>query len=109
MFAFVVSFLVGALCVGIGISNRKGNIESLHSYHRNRVSEQDRLPFGKRVGLGMILVGCGIMVQSVCSTVALYVTLPFLTWLGYGALIGGIVIGLAIAFHAMRKYNKGIF
>ena len=49
MVGFIVAFLVGLLCIGLGISHRKGKISSLHSYHRNRVSEEDRIPFGKMV------------------------------------------------------------
>ena len=47
----VVAFLVGVVCIVLGISNMRGNISSLHSYHRHRVSEEDRIPFGKQVGL----------------------------------------------------------
>ena len=49
--AFIVSALVGVVCIVLGISNMKGNISSLHSYHRSRVSEEDRIPFGRMVGL----------------------------------------------------------
>jgi hypothetical protein len=57
--AFVVTALVGIVCIVLGISNMKGNISSLHSYHRSRVSEEDRIPFGKKVGLGTIIIGAG--------------------------------------------------
>ena len=43
--AFIVSALVGIVCIVLGVSNMKGNISSLHSYHRNRVSEEDRILF----------------------------------------------------------------
>ena len=48
--AFIVTALVGVVCIVLGISNMKGNISSLHSYHRNRVSEEDRIPFCKNSG-----------------------------------------------------------
>jgi hypothetical protein len=41
----IVTFLVGVVCIVLGISNMRGNISSLHSYHRSRVSEEDRSPF----------------------------------------------------------------
>ena len=63
----IVTFLVGVVCIVLGISNMRGNISSLHSYHRSRVSEEDRIPFGKQVGLGTIIVGIGIIVFSVLS------------------------------------------
>ena len=65
----IVPFLVGVVCIILGISNMRGNISSLHSYHRHRVSEEDRIPFGKQVGLGIIIVGISIIVFSVLSSV----------------------------------------
>ena len=105
----IVTFLVGVICIVLGISNMKGNISSLHSYHRNRVSEEDRLPFGSRVGLGIIIIGIGIIVFSVLSAVTLYTENDIFISLGTVLLIGAIIIGLVISFRAMIKYNKGIF
>ena len=105
----IVTFLVGVICIVLGISNMKGNISSLHSYHRNRVSEEDRLPFGRRVGLGIIIIGIGIIVFSVLSAVTLYTENDIFISLGTVLLIGAIIIGLVISFRAMIKYNKGIF
>ncbi|MBR7135699.1 MAG: hypothetical protein IKD14_01070, partial [Clostridia bacterium] len=93
----------------IGISNTKGNISSLHSYHRNRVSEEDRVPFGKQVGTGTIIVGIGIIVFSVLSAVTLYTENNIFILIGTAVLIVGFVAGLIISFKAMIKYNKGIF
>ena len=109
MIGNIVTFLVGILCIGLGISNMKGNISSLHSYHRNRVSEEDRIPFGKQVGLGTVIIGIGIMVFSVLSTITLYTENDVFALLGTALLIGAIIIGLVISFRAMIKYNKGIF
>ena len=106
---FIVPFAVGALCLVLGIINRKGNINSLHSYHRNRVSEEDRLPFGKTVGLGTIIIGCGIMAFSVLSAVAALVGNDVFTLVGTGVMIAALAVGLGISFYAMIKYNKGIF
>ena len=70
--AFVVTAIVGIVCIVLGISNYKGNISSLHSYHRSRVSEEDRIPFGRMVGLGTIIIGAVIIVFSGMSAVTLY-------------------------------------
>lgn len=109
MGGFVVSFLVGVICVVLGISNRRGNISSLHSYHRNRVTEEDRIPFGKLVGLGMIIMGVGIMVLSVLSAVSVYTEQEIYLWIGNGVLVVSLIVGLWLSFYAMKKYNKGIF
>ncbi|MBO5294749.1 MAG: hypothetical protein J6B71_05865, partial [Clostridia bacterium] len=93
----------------LGISNMRGNISSLHSYHRHRVSEEDRIPFGKQVGLGTIIIGVDIMVFSVLSSVTLYTENDIFILIGTAILIIGIILGLIISFRAMIKYNKGVF
>ena len=105
----IVTFLVGVVCIVLGISNMRGNISSLHSYHRSRVSEEDRIPFGKQVGLGTIIVGIGIIVFSFLSSVTLYAEHDIFILVGTAVLIIGIILGLVISFRAMIKYNKGIF
>ena len=105
----IVTFLVGVVCIVLGISNMRGNISSLHSYHRSRVSEEDRIPFGKQVGLGTIIVGIGIIVFSVLSSVTLYTENDIFILVGTAVLIIGIILGLVISFRAIIKYNKGIF
>ena len=109
MVEYIVTFLVGVVCIVLGISNMRGNISSLHSYHRSRVSEEDRIPFGKQVGLGTIIVGIGIIVFSVLSSVTLYTENDIFILVGTAVLIIGIILGLVISFRAMIKYNKGIF
>ena len=101
--------LVGIVCIVIGISNRKGNISSLHSYHRSRVSEADRIPFGKQVGLGMIIIGCALILFGALTAVAIRTDREGLTLAGTAVMLVGFVIGLIVAFRAMKKYNKGIF
>ena len=109
MAGFISSFIVGIICIVLGISNMRGNISSLHSYHRNRVSEEDRIPFGKKVGLGTIIIGCSIMVYSVLATVTLLTENNIFISIGNVVMIAGLIVGLAIAVLAMQKYNKGIF
>ncbi len=106
---FVLSFLVGVVCVILGISNMCGNISSLHSYHRHRVSEEDRIPFGKKVGLGTIVCGGAIMVFSILSVISLYTEKQIFILLGTVILIAGFVFGFGLSLYAMIKYNKGIF
>ena len=105
----IVTFLVGVVFIVLGISNMRGNISTLHSYHRHRVSEEDRIPFGKQVGLGTMVIGVGIIIFSVLSTVTLYTENNIFILIGTAVLIVGIVAGLIISFKAMIKYNKGIF
>ena len=109
MISFVVAFLVGVFCIVIGIFNMKGNIEMLHSYHRKRVSEEDRLPFGKLVGKGMIIIGVSIMLFIVFSGISAYFQEDIYMVVGTVLMVIGLVVGIGVAFFAMIKYNKGIF
>lgn len=109
MTAFIITGLVGVLCIVIGILNTKGNISMLHSYHRHRVTEENRIPFGKKVGIGMIIVGVSIIAESVLSAVALYTSDKVFMTVGNVIMFAGIIAGLVIIFSAMIKYNKGIF
>ena len=72
MAGFIVSAIIGVICIILGISNTQGNISSLHYYHRHRVSEEERIPFGKQVGLGTIIIGVGIILFSILSAITLY-------------------------------------
>ena len=109
MLAFITVVGLGILVSVLGIINMTGNISSLHSYHRHRVSEEDRIPFGKQVGLGTIIVGIGVLLFSILSAVTLYSENSIFILVGTAVLIAAIVIGLFVSLKAMVKYNKGIF
>ncbi len=106
---FIIPLIVGIICVTIGISNMKGNISTLHSYHRNRVSEEDRIPFGKKVGLGTVIIGVSIIIQSVLSAITVHTSNQLYFKAGMAVLAVGIVAGVAISLWAIKKYNKAIF
>ncbi|MBR3968285.1 MAG: hypothetical protein IKJ93_01685 [Clostridia bacterium] len=107
--AFIVTLIIGVVCIVLGVINMRGNISSIHSYHRQRVSEEDRIPFGKGVGLGTVIIGIAIIMFSVLSTLTLYTDNKVFIFVGDVILIAGIIIGLILSFRAMIKYNKGIF
>ena len=109
MMEFIVPFIVGVVFIALGISNMRGNISSLHSYHHHRVSEEDRIPFGKQVGLGTVIIGVGIIIFSILSAITLYTENNIFVIIGTAVLIVGIIVGLVLSFKAMIKYNKGIF
>lgn len=86
-----------------------GNISSLHSYHRKRVAEEDRKPFGRLVGLGTLIIGVSVMLYGVLFLVYEKTQIDALVVIGTAELLVGIVAGLVISFWAMIKYNHGIF
>ena len=105
----IVTAIVGIACIIIGILNRKGNLSMLHAYHRKRVSEEDKLPFGKLVGLGMIIVGIALIFFGGLSFVESILQKSVYSIIGIISLIVGLAVGLGIIFYAIKKYNKGIF
>ena len=105
----IVAFLIGAILIYVGVLNTKGNISSLHSYHRKRVAEEDKEIFGKKVGLGTIVCGVGLVINGIFMTLAHFTQkLIFLT-IAEGILVVALFVGLGISLAAIIKYNKGLF
>ena len=109
MAAFVTTAGLGLLVSILGIMNMTGNISSLHWYHRQRVTEENRKPFGKLVGLGTLIIGIALILFGTLFFIHEHTQLLALVIIGVIELIVGIVIGMAISFYAMKKYNGGIF
>ena len=102
-------FLVGLLCIIMGAINMTGNLSTLHSYHYHRVTEKDRIPFGRTVGLGTVVCGISAIVFGVCVVIFEKTKSDLAIWIGTPLLIVGLLGGMGISFYAMIKYNKGIF
>lgn len=109
MESIIIPIIVGILICIMGIANMKGNLSTLHYYHRHRVQEKDKKPFGRLVGAGTFLIGLALIA---------YVGFSYLTDLkqnsvyetiGTGIIVVALVVGLGVSFYAMKKYNKGIF
>ena len=105
----IITAILGVVFIIIGVLNRKGNISMLHSYHTKRVTEQDRLPFGKMVGTGMIIIGVSMIVMGAMTFMTTVLQQNAYAVIGTVVLIVGLVVGMVITFYAMIKYNKGIF
>jgi len=109
MTSAIVPVLLGVLTIGLGISNMKGNISSIHWYHRKRVTEADRIPFGKAVGLGTVIMGVGIVVSGCLIFAAEKTKNHLFMIIGSVIVVAAIIVGLAISFRAITKYNQSIF
>ena len=105
----ILTSIIGIVFIGIGIANTKGNISMLHSYHTKRVSEEDRLPFGRLVGTGIIIIGVAIIIAGALLYAAEATENKVFMLAGNILLAAGFIAGLAPIFYAMKKYNKGIF
>ena len=100
---------LGVLITIIGIINMMGNISSLHSYHRHRVSEEDVKPFGKAVGLGTVICGVSCIFFGAMLLVYELTEREIFSLIGVAGLMAGLVVGIVISLKAINKYNKGIF
>ena len=99
---FIIPIIIGLALIVVGIFNMKGKISLLHSYHRKRVKEEDVIPFGKKVGIGSIIIGITIIIAGTFSILNY-------TYISNVILGIGLIIGCILIFYAMLKYNKGIF
>ena len=109
MIDFIVMLAVGSLLMIMGVMNIKGNISTLHRYHRKRVAPEDVKPFGKLVGIGSIIAGDGIVVKGIFSFVSQSTCNHTLDTVGTVILIASLVVGIGLMLFATIKYNKGIF
>lgn len=109
MEAIIVPVTLGIFIVVLGICNFKGNINSIHWYHRQRVTEENKMAYAKLMGVGTILCGAGIIAFGAFSLITELSKLSIFTIIGSALVITGLVIGLGISLYAMIKYNKGIF
>ena len=109
MVAYIISAIIGVILIVIGISNTKGNINAIHSYHRHRVSEEDKPIFGKLMGMGSIICGIGIIIPVFLYIAGEMTNNPIFVSIGSYVTIAGLAIGIGIMTYATMKYNKGIF
>ena len=109
MATFLTISGLGIIVSVLGIINMTGNISSLHRYHRHRVTEENKKPFGKLVGLGTLIIGLAMIVFGILFFIFEKTQLQALMIIGEVQLIVGIIVGLALNFYAMKKYNGGIF
>lgn len=109
MEAFITAGILGVILIALGVMNMKGNISSLHWYHRQRVTEENRKLFGKLVGLGTLMIGVAIILFGILFWIYEITTQVPYVIIGTVFLGVGIVVGLGLSFYAMIKYNKGIF
>ena len=109
MASFLTVSGLGILVSILGIINMTGNISSLHWYHRQRVTEENRKPFGKLVGLGTLIIGLSMIVFGILFLIFEQTQLQAFVVIGVIELIVSIIVGMFVSFYAMKKYNGGIF
>lgn len=109
MLALITTTVIGIVVIVLAVMNMKGNISTLHSYHRSRVKPEDVKPFGKLVGIGTLIIGIGIIIFGALMYAATLTEFSALHVIASVIIILAFAVGLIITFYAMIKYNKGIF
>ena len=103
------TLIVGIICIILGALNMRGNISSIHSYHRSKVTDENILPFGKLMGIGTVIIGTGVILIGIGILLSELLKNEIYSLLGIPLLFISILAGFIICVHAMKKYNGGIF
>ncbi len=106
---YIAPASLGILLSIIGVLNMTGDLRSLHWYHRQRVTDEDRKPFGRLVGGGNIIIGVSITVFSALMCVSEINGSSVLPIIAICIILLGVIAGLVLSLYGMIKYNKGIF
>ena len=106
---YITIVAVGALLCVFGVLNMMGNISSIHWYHRKRITEETRKPFGRLVGGGTLTVGISVILYAALLWAYDKTQMGWIMGIALAVLFLGIAAGLALSFYGMIKYNKGIF
>lgn len=99
---FVSMAAFGGLLCALGALNRKGNISSIHWYHRRKIREEDIPKYGKWMGNGTILIGVSLVAAALLHIILDSENVFYVV-------AGGTVVGIGIMIAAQIKYNKGLF
>ena len=76
----------------------KEKIALFHSYHYDKVSEENKKIFCKISGIGLIIIGTGLMIAA-------FISVAGLMW-GHIIFALGFLIGLSMLIYAGIKYNQ---
>ncbi len=98
----LILLILGVFISVIGIVNMTGNISTIHSYNRRKVSEEDAPKYGRAVGIGTLIIGAAIISDYVLVLLKLEEATPFV-------LIPAVIIGIVFILYAQFKYNRGLF
>ena len=106
---YLVPMILGIFIIVMGVANMKGNLSTIHWYHRKRVTEENQKPFGRLVGLGTVIIGAALVVYCLLCFISKQAQISLIETLANVLLIVALAFGLGLSFYAMIKYNKGIF
>ena len=101
MYEFICMILAGLFLIVLGIINFHGNIATIHWYQRTKVSEANRIPYGKCMGISTGLIGVTSIITGILQLLSEQEE-------NFYVLLAGVILGLIIMVYAQFKYNHGI-
>ena len=100
---------LGVLLIALGFCNMRGNISTIHWYHRRRIAEEDKAPFGRMIGIGTVVAGASVLAFGGLALLAQKTGRDVYTLIGSAVVLAGCVLGVGISLYAIIKYNKSLF
>ena len=98
----ILMILLGVLLTVLGVSNLRGSIASIHWYHRQKVSKQDRRAYARAMGTGTVIPGASLVLTGILQAV---VPAEFWFWI----LAAGLAVGLGFLLYGQFRSNGGLF
>ena len=100
MFSAIILGLVGFVLVILGyLIWKKEKISLLHSYHYDKVSEENKKIFCMLSGVGVLIIGMGILMTGII------IGITDSPW-SFMAFATGFVVGLIMLIYAGARYNR---
>ncbi len=93
----IILLILGVFISVTGIVNMTGNISTIHSYNRRKVTEEDVPKYGRAVGIGTLIIGVSLIVDFVLVLLDLLAVVPFV-------LIPEIVVGVAFILYVKQSF-----
>ena len=87
----IICIVIGLICLIFGyLIWKKQKLSLIHEYHWKNVKKEDIPAYARRVGLGLIILGCGILITGI----ALLFSDAAIVWapLCVGAIIGIVML-----------------
>ncbi len=94
--------ILGLVFIFLGVVNFKGNISSIHWYHRRNIKKENVRIYGKLMGVGTIIIGLSMLVTGVIKIFYKNENIDYI-------IVVGLIIGIILMLYAQIRYNKGIF
>lgn len=100
----IITFLMAALFLSLGIAVYKGRTDLIHDYHQKKVT--DKAAYGRAFGKALFVCALASLLSGV---IGLFAASRPLVIAAVAALFLGLGIGICCIVAVQRKYNKGVF